>query len=174
MDMLNLTYKYFLYIFVCNWTFIPVKLRDTFSGSTGGLHYGPLMVLVYHIHGFNPRCGLFWNYHELLICVIDQTNSWLPLGMGVAFRMGPFIELFDRNLNLADWMLPIDKKKRSVLKHIETKTKWPPFSRWHFRMHFLEWRCKNFDWDFTEVCSQGPNQQYSSIVSDNGLVPARR
>ena len=22
---------------------------------------------------------------------------------------------------------------------------WPPFSRWHFQLHFLEWKCLNFD-----------------------------
>ena len=40
-----------------------------------------------------------------------------------------------------------------VLKHIEAETKWPPFSRRHFRTHFLEWKCYNFDQNFTEVCS---------------------
>ena len=25
----------------------------------------------------------------------------------------------------------------------------------HFQMHFLEWKYTNFDWNFTEVCSQG-------------------
>ena len=30
---------------------------------------------------------------------------------------------------------------------IETETKW------HFQMHFLEWKCMNFDQDFIEVCS---------------------
>ena len=30
---------------------------------------------------------------------------------------------------------------------------------------------KNFDDNFTEVCSQGFNQKYSSIDSDNGLEP---
>ena len=44
------------------------------------------------------------------------------------------------------------------------------FPRWHFQMNFLEWKCMNFDYDFTEVCSQGTNQQYSNIVSDNGLA----
>ena len=39
-----------------------------------------------------------------------------------------------------------------VIKHIETETKWPPFSRRHFQMHLLEWECMNFDIDFTEVC----------------------
>ena len=29
--------------------------------------------------------------------------------------------------------------------HIEAETKWPPFSRRHFQMHFLEWKCMNFD-----------------------------
>ena len=32
-------------------------------------------------------------------------------------------------------------------------TKWLPFYRWHFEMHFLEWKCMNFDYYFTEVCS---------------------
>ena len=30
---------------------------------------------------------------------------------------------------------------RQSLKHIEAETKWPPFSRWHFQMHFF--RMKN-------------------------------
>ena len=29
--------------------------------------------------------------------------------------------------------------------------------RRHFLMHFLEWKCRNFDWDVMEVCSQGSN-----------------
>ena len=41
-------------------------------------------------------------------------------------------------------------------------------------MHFLEWKCLNFDSNFTEVCSHGSNQQYSITASDNGLAPARR
>ena len=48
------------------------------------------------------------------------------------------------------------------------------FPWWHFQMHFLEWKCMNFDWDFTEVCSLGFSWQYSSIGSDNGLAPTRR
>ena len=43
-----------------------------------------------------------------------------------------------------------------------------------FQMNFLERKCVNFDSDFTEVCSQWSNEQYSSIRSDNGLAPARR
>ena len=39
-------------------------------------------------------------------------------------------------------------------------------------MHLLEWKCTNLDLNFTEVCSQWSNQQYSSIGSDDGLAPA--
>ena len=38
----------------------------------------------------------------------------------------------------------------------------------------LMWNCMNFDWNFTEVCSQESNLQYSSISSDNGLMPNRQ
>ena len=41
-------------------------------------------------------------------------------------------------------------------------------------MHFVEWKCIHIDYDFTEVCSYGSNQQYSSIGADNGLAPAVR
>ena len=33
------------------------------------------------------------------------------------------------------------------------REKWTPFSRRHFQMHFLQWKCTNFYWNFTEVCS---------------------
>ena len=48
------------------------------------------------------------------------------------------------------------------------------FKKAFFQMHFLDWNCINVDWDFTEICSQGSNKQYSSIGSDNCLVPARQ
>ena len=44
-----------------------------------------------------------------------------------------------------------------LLKHIEAETKWTPFRRRHFQMHFLEWKYVNFYYDFTEVCSQCSN-----------------
>ena len=31
-----------------------------------------------------------------------------------------------------------------VIKHIEAETKWTPFRRRHFQVHFLEWKCMNF------------------------------
>ena len=54
------------------------------------------------------------------------------------------------------------------------KTKWSSFSRQHFQMHFLEWKCINFNQDFTEVCFQWSNWPCSSIGSDNGLAETRR
>ena len=45
---------------------------------------------------------------------------------------------------------------RSGVEYSQThwaETKWPPFSRRHFQMHFLGWKCMNFTSDFTEVCS---------------------
>ena len=32
-------------------------------------------------------------------------------------------------------------------------TKWPPFRRRYFQMHFREWQVLYFDWNFTEVRS---------------------
>ena len=52
-------------------------------------------------------------------------------------------------------------------------TKWLPIRRWCFQMHFHEWKVY-FESTFTEIWSQGHNQQYSSINSDNGLAPIRR
>ena len=44
-----------------------------------------------------------------------------------------------------------------LIKLIEAETKWSPFRRWHLEMHFLEWKCINFDYDFIECCSYGSN-----------------
>ena len=52
--------------------------------------------------------------------------------------------------------------------------KWTPFRRRHFQMHFVEWKCINFDEDLNEVYSYGINQRYSSMGSANDLALARR
>ena len=53
------------------------------------------------------------------------------------------------------------------MKTITTMAILPSLSHWgrdkmgtillttFFRMYFLEWKCMNFDWDFTEICSYG-------------------
>ena len=58
--------------------------------------------------------------------------------------------------------------------HIESETKWSPFCRRHFQVHFVEWKLLNFNHNFPEICSSGCNWQYGSIGSDNGLAPNRR
>ena len=40
---------------------------------------------------------------------------------------------------------------RDPLTHLPW-TKWPPFPRWHFQMHFYEWKVLCFDSNFIEVC----------------------
>ena len=62
----------------------------------------------------------------------------------------------------------------SVFQHIETETNLPPLRRRYFQMHFLEWKCTNFAYNLTKVCSQGSNWQHSSTVSEIGLAPGRR
>ena len=50
------------------------------------------------------------------------------------------------------------------LEHIGPETKWPPFCRGHFHMHFLQWKCLNFNYNFAEVCLQGPINNISALV----------
>ena len=42
------------------------------------------------------------------------------------------------------------------------------------QMHFLEWKCFSFHWNFTEVYSKGSSWQFISIGSDNALAPNSR
>ena len=48
--------------------------------------------------------------------------------------------------------------------------KWPPFSKQHFQLHFCQWKCLNFNYNFTEVCSSWSNRQLVSISAGNDLV----
>ena len=43
-----------------------------------------------------------------------------------------------------------------------------------FKRIFVEWKLSYFGSNFTEICSQGSNYQYTSIGSDDGLAPNRR
>ena len=42
-------------------------------------------------------------------------------------------------------------------------SKWPPFCRRYFKMHFPEWKDLQFDYNFTEACSWGLGSQLKSI-----------
>ena len=48
--------------------------------------------------------------------------------------------------------------------HIEAKTIWPPLSRRHCRMHLLECKRMNFDYDFTEFCPKGRINNTPTLV----------
>ena len=48
------------------------------------------------------------------------------------------------------------RNSSSTSLHIEAETKWSPFCRQHFQMHFLKWKYMNSDQDFTEICSNIP------------------
>ena len=63
---------------------------------------------------------------------------------------------------------PVTRKKFQRF-HIDTK--WPPFRRRHFQVHFLQRKLLKFEYNFTELCSGGTNCQHGSICSDNGLPP---
>ena len=61
-----------------------------------------------------------------------------------------------------------------MYQQTEMETKWPPFCRWHFEMHFLEQKVLNFKWHLIEIYSLRSNWQYVSIGSDNGSVQNRQ
>ena len=44
-------------------------------------------------------------------------------------------------------------------KHIEAKTKLPPFRRQHFQVNFLEWKFLHLNYNLIEICSLGSNWQ---------------
>ena len=48
------------------------------------------------------------------------------------------------------------------------ETKWPPFCRRYFQIHFLGWKSWYLDSNFIEICLQESNWQYAIIGSDNG------
>ena len=61
-----------------------------------------------------------------------------------------------RTRNPRDCLPPADHLMIDKVRHtqlISHWTKWPPFRRRHFQMHFCEWKVLCFDWSFTEVCS---------------------
>ena len=60
-----------------------------------------------------------------------------------------------------DW-----KRIRGFYYYIIVCTKWPPFSRKHFKIDILQWRYLKYDWKFTPGCSWGSQWQGSG----NGLV----
>ena len=50
-------------------------------------------------------------------------------------------------------------------------TQCPPFSRRHFQMSFLEWKCVNFAKNLTKNLFPSVQSKHSNIGLDNGLAP---
>ena len=81
-----------------------------------------------------------------------QSPSLLPIGLLVAYA----------TWSPMSWMMsPV--ACLAELTHNVAETRWPPFSRRHFQIHFLEWKCINFDVYFTEV-SKGQINIISALV----------
>ena len=55
---------------------------------------------------------------------------------------------------------------------IDTWTKWLPFCRQHFQMHFLEWKLLHINSNFSESCLQGSSDKVV-IGYGNGLILSR-
>ena len=112
----------------------------------------------------NPSICSANSYFTLHIYSTLELIKWKLITHASSIFSGPdhlFLEL-ERSLracllkvNTSDALLkPCPKGKKNSLGmiqvqalwiHIEADTKWPPFSRRHFQMHFLEWKCMNFD-----------------------------
>ena len=50
-------------------------------------------------------------------------------------------------------------------------TKWLPFHRPHFQLHFLEWKVLYFDSNFTGVCSKGSNWKLEQLECLRSEIP---
>ena len=93
--------------------------------------------------------------HKWLRCPVSNSHKaadlWLTGGHGITHLPLWKLGLNTRITHLPIWKLGLNTR-RGPPYHIETETRWLPFSRGHFQMHFLEWKFINFNWDFTEVC----------------------
>ena len=124
------------------------------------------------------RCGWWFSNGRIIYeGVVKKGHYYNPLAMKLyegLVKKGHYYNPLAMKLYLSSALLHQFVHDVPSYLHIEAQTKWPPFPRQHFQMHFLEWKCMNFHYDFIEVCSLGSNLQYSSIDSDNGFAPARR
>ena len=87
----------------------------------------------------------------------------LGLKLNRVSEKGPWRCIIDASVN---WMI--------MDSLISPWTKWPPFHRRYFQVHFCEWKILYLDWNSIEICSYGYSWQYFSIGLENGLAPNRR
>ena len=87
------------------------------------------------------------NFYQIWIAGEKVSVRWFP-------AVGQYTVLqTEWIISLPSMRTPGNRAWSFIIYHIEAETKWPPFCRRHFQMHFLEWKCLNIDYNFTEVCS---------------------
>ena len=90
--------------------------------------------------------------------IFFNENVWISIKISPKFVPKGPINNIPALVQIMAWCRPGDKPLSEpmlviLLTHIcvsrpqwvNAETKWPPFSRWYFQMHFLEWKCINFD-----------------------------
>ena len=88
----------------------------------------------------------------------DRASSWFFWWQTKICLSCIFSTADDLALNLGSQLVR-DNGSRLYHQHIEAMTKWQPFCRWHFLIHFLLWKLLYFDSNFTEICSKGSSWQ---------------
>ena len=99
------------------------------------------------LHRASHRCDTRWGIHTGVIPLIT-VDSWhlykrhlryIMLGIGYIILISIALFLY------ISWYCTRWRQTSRMHEHIEPETKWPTFSRRPFQMHFLEWKC--FNWD---------------------------
>ena len=111
-------------------------------------------------------CHEYW-YHWLQHMLLQRPYQFQQIGFGIYLRCRS-----ESRTQCPTLQVP------SVIA-LWSSTHWgwdkmANISQTTFSNAFFEWKCVNFDLDFTEVYFQGSIQQYSIIGSDSGLAPNRR
>ena len=111
------------------------------------------------------------NFREILLGI--QTFSFRKMHLKMLSAKWHQFCLGLNVLNMTDkiWHIMVFLGERMIqmgwswiwLVCIEAESKWPPFHRQHFQIHFLEWKLLYFNSNFSEISSQGSNDQYTSI-----------
>ena len=123
--------------------------------------------------------------HNYCISILKHTicnwGSWIRVPPGLSYFSPHKIScfFFSRNLQLSKCvLLPMHPwmafRVLTLINTLRSRHSECHFYSHHFQIHFLQRKVLYFDKDWTDICFQGPSQQYTSTSSDNGLVPNRR
>ena len=105
-----------------------------------------------HWHSFYSCIGIR-EYRNHMFC---DERQWLYVCM--------YLILAGMKYNIqgiTSWIATWGHQALTLLNTLRPR-KWPPFSRRHFKMDFLEWKCTNFDYYFAEV--RGPINNIPKLV----------